>query len=223
MDSIKYPPRKAYKFMEPQWLEKLKRDSKFFINHLNNYPEEVYGNAIGDNLEGHASKNILLENYTLGSLMNKRLEKELKPLALASPGSNIFINDFEFVSRHFDVNQYVYCLTFDYSEKIRKEFGGAVLIIEDFYGFSYWLNRKMEKRGNSLSAWDKCQYVDSRAVKFSQKDQDFSLYPGLIKDSKHSEQKEFRFLWRRNDDLSITQPIFDLYVPEALKYCRFEF
>ncbi|MER2456414.1 hypothetical protein ABS751_00585 [Bacillus subtilis] len=209
--------------MEPQWLEKLKRDSKFFINHLNNYPEEVYGNAIGDNSEGHASKKIILENYRLGSLKNKRLEKDLDPIIFASPGTNMFLNNVAVVSQHLDVNQYVYCLTFDYSEKIRKEFGGAVLIIDDFYSFSYWLNRKMEKRGNYLSAWDKCQYVDSRVVKFDQKDQKFNLYPGLIKDSKHSQQKEFRFLWRRNDNLSITQPIFDLYVPEALKYCRFEF
>ncbi|MCY7947656.1 hypothetical protein P8891_11620 [Bacillus atrophaeus] len=218
------PPRRAYKFMEPKWLEKLKNDSKFFINHLNNYPESLLGKNVGDDLEGRATKKIVFNNYTLGSLRNEALEKEVSSYAVySSPGSKMSLKNVAVVSQEIDMNQYVYCLTFDYNEEMRAEFGGSVLIIEDFHEFAYWINRKMEKRNNYLSAFDTCQYIDSRKVSFDQNAQDFKLFPGLIKDSRYSKQNEFRFLWRKNDNSPITKPITDLYVPEALKYCKFDF
>ncbi|MCY8169587.1 hypothetical protein MOC50_01935 [Bacillus inaquosorum] len=211
-------PKRAYKYMEAKWLKKLMRDKKLFVNHLNNYPESRLGVNIGDDQEGVANKYLNIKEYKTED-NNPQLHNELQEWF---PGSSVRLENVSFQTSLVNTNFYVYCLTFNYDENIMKKFGGSVMIINDFPKFAYWVNKKMKKRNCSLYAANNCVYKDSRNIIFNEKSTDFSLVPGLIKDSKHAEQKEFRFLWKNNDNSYIQKPISNLYVPEALECCSFE-
>ncbi|OZU88226.1 hypothetical protein CIL03_11265 [Virgibacillus indicus] len=67
-------PKKAYKFMEPKYLKMLKESKTFFMNHLNNYPEEKLGS---DNNEGSLTAKFEISSYTFnnGKSINPAFEK----------------------------------------------------------------------------------------------------------------------------------------------------
>ncbi|WP_108490787.1 hypothetical protein [Bacillus velezensis] len=211
-------PKKAYKYMEAKWLKKLMRDKKLFVNHLNNYPESSLGADVGDDQEGVANRHLNIKKYKTGD-HNPHLHNELQEWF---PDSIVRLEDVSFQTSIINKNFYVYCLTFNYDKNIMRKFGGSVMVINDFPSFAYWVHNKMKKRNCALYAANNCIYRESRSITFNEENTDFYLVPGLIKDSKHSEQEEFRFLWRKNDNSLINRPINDLYVPEALKFCSFE-
>lgn len=221
-------PKKVYKFMDPYYLEKLKKDQKFYINHLNNYKESELGSEVGDDREGTLTSEVYIDNYVLGSNKNPAFEKSFH-----SVQSGVMIDGLVNMRMSFhdttigkniiDQNYFVYCVGLEYDEKVKKEFGGATLIIENFPQFLKRLNRELSKQGKRFVVAEECKYIKNRKNLFTEKDSSFNVdFPALVKDQRYAYQKEFRILWENIDGSEITEPL-NIYCPEALRYCSFEF
>ncbi|CAF1855271.1 hypothetical protein ABE189_03310 [Bacillus subtilis] len=216
-------PHKAYKFMKPCFLRKLETTKKIFVNHLNNYPESRHGSVIGDDLEGHASKNVTLNSHIFTENdLNTPLGAHLSQFFNFEGVSNIQLTGGNFITEEVDDNCYVYCLCEEYDDYVKKEFGGSCLIIENFPQFLTELNKCMLRKKKFLLTAAKCTYLTDREQKFEAKDPNFNIIPGLIKDIRYKNQKEYRVLWKNIDNSLIDKPL-EIYCPSALKYCRFEY
>jgi hypothetical protein len=227
---IKPPlPKRVYKFMEPRYLKELKETKTFFINHLNNYPEEKLGSEIGDNNEGTLITKFEISDYTFnnGKSNNPTFEKAFHSLQngikIGENSTNISLKNVSIIQNIDDNNYFVYCSCLEYNQKTKKEFGDAVLIINDFLNFLICINKEMIKKEIQPYSFGACEYVKKRENVFTEFDHNFvTSLPFLIKEGRYSYQKEFRVLWKNKNNEVIKEPIF-LHCPEAIKYCSFEF
>lgn len=218
-------PQKVYKFMDPYYLNLLKRDKKFYINHLNNYKEDELGSEVGDDKEGILTTKVAIEKYTFGSGNNVAFENSFNNIQeiFDVRGNNVTIKNGTLETRYSNRNFFVYCVCTEYDQKVKKEFGGSTLIIEDFPKFLNYLNRKLNKQGKELVIAGNCKYIKGRINTFTEKQNFYNMdFPPLVKDDRYAYQKEFRVLWRNLDDSPITEPI-SVYSQEALQQCTFEF
>ncbi|MGM7724370.1 hypothetical protein [Metabacillus sp. Hm71] len=216
-------PKKVYKFMEPQYLELLEKSQNIYINYLNNYDEDIHGSERGDNNEGIVYSELNLGAYTFGSKINPNFESSFKKLTPFIVEDGVTFTGGTFITKFTRRYFYNYSVCREYDEKVKKEFGGATLIIEDFPNFLNYLNRKMFKLGKELVLAKSCVYKKDRKSFFSEKSNKFYLdFPALVKEKKYAYQKEYRLLWRNIDGTKIKEPIL-VHSPEALKQCKFEY
>lgn len=215
--------------MAPKRLKELRDSKTFYINHLNNYPEEKLGSEIGDNNEGSLTTRFDIDSYTFndGKPENPTFEKAFhsmqRGIHIGEGARNISLENVVIEQKIDESNYYVYCTSLEYDQKIKKEFGGSTLVINDFPNFLLSINREMIKNGKQPYFFGACEYVSKRENVFTELDSEFVIsLPFLIKEDRYSYQKEFRVLWKNNDDEIIKAP-FKLYCPEALKYCEFVF
>lgn len=221
-------PQKAYKFMEARYLKELIKTKTFFINHLDNYPEEKLGTEIGDDNEGKLTSVFEISNYTFnnGEPKNQVFEKAFHSMqngVYIDESSNVSFQNVSISQQITDNNYFVYCSCLEYDPKTKKEFGEAVLVINDLLNFFICINREMISKGVRPYSFGACEYISKRENVFTEFDSNFvASMPFLIKEDRYSYQKEFRLLWKNINNELIKEPLF-LYCPEALKYCSFEF
>ncbi|WP_096269514.1 hypothetical protein [Paucisalibacillus globulus] len=218
-------PKKVYKFMKPQFYNKIQKDKCIYINHLNNFREDKYGSEIGDDFEGILKAEFAIENYKYnqGEFYNPHLENTLERLNFIKVDntSTVDISNSTFRTNFNDKNYLVYCVSLDCDETVKEEFGGSTMVIENFPQFIARLNNKMKKKGLEFVTAQAIQYIIDRKIIFTEKDKDF-IYnaPFLVKDKRYSYQKEFRIVWKYTDNRIINNPI-SVYCPKALQYCSF--
>ena len=221
-------PQVVYKFMNPHYLKCLKQNKTIYINFLKNYKEIEYGKEIGDDLEGILHNNINITNYTFGDTeINKNcaLEKLLEDerLIKCDGGGKVVLDNCAFHSNHSENNYYVYCICKEYDGKVKEEFGGATLIISNYAMFLTHLQNALIKKNIHLVTVGECVYIADRTNHFNEKGEKYDYsFPALVKEKRYEYQKEFRVLWARNDGEIITEPI-EIYCPEALEYCSFQY
>ena len=214
--------------MEPQYLKKLEETKEIFIRPLSNYNEKELGSERGDNNEGVLNTELkLTSTYTFGSKENPEFEGAFNALTQGvfsiADGVSITGDGAKFVTKFTRRNFYNYSLCLEYDEKVKKEFGGATLVIDDFPKFLVHLNLKMYKQGTDLAIAQKCKYIKDRKNSFTEKSDNFNLdFPPFVKDERYEYQKEFRLLWRNRDGTDISKPLL-VYSPESLQYCTFEY
>ncbi|MUV37126.1 hypothetical protein JNUCC1_00932 [Lentibacillus sp. JNUCC-1] len=222
-------PKKVYKFMEPKRLKELQGSKTFFINHLNNYSEEKLGSEIGDNDEGRLNTKFNIGNYTFnkGKPKNPIFEQAFRSMQrgihIGEEANNVTLENVVIEQNIDDNNYYVYCTSLECDQKLKKEFGGATLVINDFQNFLLSINREMIKIGKQPYSFGACEYVSKRENVFTEFDSEFVMsLPFLIKEKRYGYQKEFRVLWKNSDNEIIKAPL-KLYCPQALEYCEFVF
>ncbi|MBX7002472.1 hypothetical protein EX219_12950 [Bacillus aerophilus] len=217
-------PSMVYKFMEPQYLKKIQDDKKIFINFLGNYSTDKYGNAIGDDDEGKLDMNVKVNNHLLGGENDSDLDHFIQNNFFSNndPNAKIYFKGVTFKGHSFDNNFYNYCVALEYREEIKKEFGGAVMVIRNFPKFIEELNKKLLKRKIGFVAAEQCDYVLNRE-KFYTQDNFSYENPSTIKEKMQYEyQQEYRLLWKPFSGIKITKPI-EVYCPKALEFCKFHF
>jgi hypothetical protein len=220
-----YVPQTLYKFMDPYYLKILEKEKKFFINHLNNYKEKELGTEVGDDNEGTLTSVLNIYDYTFGSGKNIALDNSFNNIQnmIQTNGVKITMKNISLQTTYSDQNYFVFCTCLEYDEKVKKEFGGSTLIINDVPKFLNYLNRKLLKQGKQLVIAEKCRYVKDRKNFFNDMQNSFFMdFPALVKELRYSYQKEFRILWRNIDGSQITKPI-KIYSPEALQQCTFQY
>ena len=193
-----YLPKMIYKFMKPEFLKQLMDTQEFFINHLNNYPEEKLGREVGDDTEGTFEAGFKIDNYTFNSSQvnpyyNPNFEKALMQSGFIGGIDNVVnlsISNSTFTNRIVDNNYYVYCMCLDNNKVVKEKFGGSTLIIEDFPNFALELNKSLSKIGIGLFASFPCLYVPNREKYFTEKDSQFYIErPFLMKQSRYEYQR----------------------------------
>ncbi|MDH6596485.1 hypothetical protein [Bacillus aerius] len=215
-------PNMVYKFMEPKYLKKIQDDKKIFINFLGNYSTDKYGNAIGDDDEGKLNISVEINNHILGDGNESDLDHYMNNFfTKGDPNEKLQITGGTFLTQNFDNNFYNYCVALEYREEIRKEFGGAVMVIRNFPKFIEELNKKLKKRKIGFVSAEQCEYVVNREKIYTQNNFRYEN-PATIKESKYEYQQEYRLLWKPFSGIKITKPI-EVYCPKALEYCTFHF
>lgn len=217
-------PQRVYKFMEPQFLKKVKLEKKIYINFLSNYPTDKHGNAIGDDDEGKLNMEININSHTLGMEDNSELDQFLHRniVRMSGAGTNIQFRNVRIEGQSIDNNYYNYCVAMEYSERVKQEFGGAMMVINDFPRFIEEVNKRLAKLKIGFVTAEQCEYVVNRKKLYTEDNFEYQI-PSLIKDKDNYEyQQEFRLLWKPISGLEITKPI-NLYCPKALEYCTFHF
>ena len=218
-------PKKVYKFMDAKWLKVLKFSQQIYIKPLSGYDENIYGTERGDNGEGHLNINGVIENYTFGVGENESLDKFVENTGAikVAGGGSVSVGKAIINNQVIDNNYLNYSVCLEDDIKVRNEFGGSCLVIEDFPAFVYYLNQELFKKGKELHVAQNCLYLDERKNSYDKYENEFMFdIPGLVKEKKHEYQKEFRLLWRNKDGSNINEPE-KVYSPKALKYCKFEF
>lgn len=221
-------PKKVYKFMSPYYLKRLEKNKKIYINHLNNYKEAEHGKEIGDDFEGTMSDLYNVSNYTFdNSNTNKNIAFEraigADKLFSISGGGKIVFKNTTVQMNYSDKNYYNYCVCNEYDEKVKEEFGGSTLVIEDFPMFLNHLSKKLLKKQIRIATAGPCVYISDRTNNFDEKQAEYYRYfPALVKEKRYDYQKEFRVLWTTMDQKEIVKPI-EVYCPEALQYCSFNY
>ncbi|WP_078552185.1 hypothetical protein [Bacillus alkalicellulosilyticus] len=220
-------PKKVYKFMTPSRLNSLSLTSQIYINHLNNYPEDMLGKEIGDNLEGHLNSHINIGDYTFGKKENAQqqniaLDNIVQDLGFISYDntSTIHVTNSSFTNKIVDNNYFVYCVCLSLDNSVKREFGGAMQVIHDFPRYIKALTMELENRGIELFDAGACEYISKRKQVFTEKDKEIILKkPYLIKDKRYEYQLEYRVLWKYKNNRIINEPV-KINSREALnKYC----
>ncbi|PGC67580.1 hypothetical protein [Bacillus safensis] len=217
-------PQRVYKFMEPQFLKKVKLEKKIYINFLGNYSTDKHGNAIGDDDEGKLNMEIHLNSHTLGFEDNSELDHFLHNNVVSMKGAEtkVQFSNVKIEGHNIDNNYYNYCVAMKYSERVKQEFGGAMMVINDFPRFIEEVNKKLAKLKIGFVEAKQCEYIVNRKKLYTEDNFEYQI-PSLIKDKDNYEyQQEFRLLWKPISGLEITKPI-NLYCPNALEYCTFHF
>lgn len=222
-------PRKLYKFIDPYYLKQLEKKKEFYINHLNNYKEAELGTEIGDDLEGVLINEVQIDDYTFnaGTNRNPQFEQAFSQIQSAihmgEGVTNITFKDVTFRETFNDRNYYVYCSCLEHDEVVKKEFGGATLVIEHFPKFLYHLNKELREQGIIPYYMGACRYITDRKTVFTESDETFIMEkPFMVKEKRYAYQKEFRILWKHKNGSTIKEPKL-IKCPKALKYCSFEY
>lgn len=214
--------------MSPYRLEQLKKKKEFYINHLNNYKEAELGSEIGDDLEGFLTNQIRIDSYTFndGNPKNPQFEQafhQIQKSINVGNAKNATITGLNLEQEFYDSNYYVYCSCLEYDETVKKEFGGATLVIEHFPKFLYHLNKELESQGIVPHFMGACRYITERKTVFTEFDRSFEMErPYMVKEERYAYQKECRVLWKNDDGSVIKEPTI-IKCPKALQYCSFEY
>lgn len=220
-------PQKLYKFMEPQYLEIIEKYNRFYINFLNNYKEGELGSEVGDNNEGKLKTSFHINDYTFS-----KNSKNRNPLFenlfhtkqhIISVGENVTLKNVTIENTNIDNNYFVFCCCTDNDISLTKHFGQSLLIINDVPNFINSINNSLKQYGVEMVIAEKCKYLPNSEFKISQDIKAFfKLYPPLVKEGRYSYQKEFRILWKYNNNKKITKPL-SVKCKDAIKYCSFKY
>lgn len=208
-------PQKVYKYMAPKYLKMLEENEGIFINHLNNYPEKVHGSEIGDDFEGHSTSVVNIDNHSVmpGS-DNSKDRQVLRNHGFAIDGtSSVTLKNVTLQNEHIDNNYFVYCVSLERKESLQKSFGSGLQTLHNFPEFIKHVTGRLNRQGIHFYDAGECHYIPKREQKFSARDltdesKEFLLKrPYFIKEEKYSHQREYRVIWRYDDDRKIDGPI----------------